>query len=80
MAIASINPATGETVKTFQALSEAEIEKKLQRAVAAADINRRRSFADRASRMRRRATRYGKGPIKAPQLLDSLSGSARMAA
>ena len=30
MAIATINPATGEVVKTFQALSEAEIEKKLQ--------------------------------------------------
>jgi succinate-semialdehyde dehydrogenase/glutarate-semialdehyde dehydrogenase len=34
MAIASINPASGETVKTFQALGEAEIEQKLQRAVA----------------------------------------------
>jgi succinate-semialdehyde dehydrogenase/glutarate-semialdehyde dehydrogenase len=55
MAIASINPATGETVKTFQPLREAEIEQKLQRAVAAADINRHRSFADRASRMRKAA-------------------------
>ena len=55
MAIASINPASGETVKTFQALGEAEIEQKLQRAVAAAVINRRRSFADRASRMRKAA-------------------------
>ena len=55
MAIASINPASGETIKTFQALGEAEIEQKLQHAVAAAVINRRRSFADRASRMRKAA-------------------------
>ena len=55
MTIASINPATGKTVKTIEALREAEIEQKLQRAVAAADINRHRSFADRASRMRKAA-------------------------
>jgi succinate-semialdehyde dehydrogenase/glutarate-semialdehyde dehydrogenase len=55
MAIASINPATGETVKTFQPLREPEIEQKLKRAVSAADINRHRSFADRASRMRKAA-------------------------
>ena len=29
MPIATINPATGEVIKTFPALSEAEIEKKL---------------------------------------------------
>ena len=32
MAIATINPATGETVKTFDSLSEAELEDKLDRA------------------------------------------------
>ena len=35
MAIATINPATGEVVKTFQPLSEAEIERKLQLSVSA---------------------------------------------
>ena len=33
MPIATINPATGEVVKTFQPLTEADIEKKLQLAV-----------------------------------------------
>ena len=35
MAIATINPATGETLQTFPALSSSEIEKKLQLAVTA---------------------------------------------
>ena len=34
MPIASVNPATGEVVKTFQPLSESEVEKKVQQAVA----------------------------------------------
>ena len=33
MPIATINPATGEVVKTFQPLTQADIEKKLQLAV-----------------------------------------------
>jgi succinate-semialdehyde dehydrogenase/glutarate-semialdehyde dehydrogenase len=51
MAIATINPATGEVVKTFQPLSEAEIEKKLQLAVSAFRKERKTSFAERARRM-----------------------------
>ena len=52
MTISTVNPATGETVRTFEALNEREIEAKLQRAVAAFAINRARAFADRATRMR----------------------------
>ena len=55
MAIATVNPATGEIVKTFQALSEAEIEAKLQRAVAAFGAGRKTSFAERARWMARAA-------------------------
>jgi succinate-semialdehyde dehydrogenase/glutarate-semialdehyde dehydrogenase len=51
MAIATINPATGEVVKTFQALSEAEIEKKLQLAVSVFQSEHATSFAVRAKRM-----------------------------
>src|ERR1700694_3086584 len=51
MAIATINPSTGEVVKTFQALSDAEIEKKLQLAVGAFKAERRTPFATRAKRM-----------------------------
>ena len=35
MALKSINPATGETLATFDTLSPAAVEDKLQRAVAA---------------------------------------------
>jgi succinate-semialdehyde dehydrogenase/glutarate-semialdehyde dehydrogenase len=55
MAIATINPTTGETLRTFEPLGEREIEEKLQRSVEAFRRNRRRSFAERASRMRKTA-------------------------
>src|ERR1700752_4070901 len=51
MAIATINPATGEVVKTLKPLSEAEIEKKLQLSVNAFKSERKTSFAERAKRM-----------------------------
>jgi len=51
MAIATINPATGEVIKTFQPLSEAEIEKKLQLAVKIFKQERKTAFAVRAQRM-----------------------------
>jgi succinate-semialdehyde dehydrogenase/glutarate-semialdehyde dehydrogenase len=55
MAIATINPTTGETLRTFEPLGEGEIEEKLQRSVEAFRRNRRRSFPERASRMRKTA-------------------------
>jgi len=51
MPIATINPATGEVIETFQALSAAEIESKLQLAVAAFRAERKTPFAERARRM-----------------------------
>ena len=48
MSIATINPATGETIETFAPLSPAEIEKKLQLAVTAFRVERKTSFAERA--------------------------------
>ena len=55
MAIATINPATGEVIKTFEPLTEAQIEAKLQRATDAFREHRKTSFADRAAKMRRAA-------------------------
>src|SRR5271166_5275158 len=55
MAIATINPATGETVKTFESLTGAQIEQKLQLAASAFRNHRRTSFAERASKMTRAA-------------------------
>ena len=55
MAIASINPANGQTLKTFEALSEAEIEGKLRLATEAFSKHRKVPFAERARMMKRAA-------------------------
>ncbi len=55
MPIATINPATGEVIKTFQPLSEAEIERKLQLSVTTFKQERRTPFQVRAQRMRKAA-------------------------
>ncbi len=51
MPIATINPATGETLQTFQPLSSAEIEQKLKLAVTTFHAERKTPFAERARRM-----------------------------
>jgi succinate-semialdehyde dehydrogenase / glutarate-semialdehyde dehydrogenase len=55
MAIASINPATGETLRTLDSLSGAQIDGKLQRAADTFRSYRRISFGDRAHMMVRAA-------------------------
>jgi succinate-semialdehyde dehydrogenase/glutarate-semialdehyde dehydrogenase len=47
MSIASINPATGETLKTFEALTETQIDEKLQRAAATFAEYKRTSMTER---------------------------------
>lgn len=60
MAIATVNPATGQVVKTFEALSDAELEVKLQKAADTFASYRHVSFAERAKLM-----------LKAAAILDS---------
>lgn len=55
MTIASINPATGETLKTFNALSAEQIEETLQLAADTFRTYSRTPFADRARKMMRAA-------------------------
>jgi succinate-semialdehyde dehydrogenase/glutarate-semialdehyde dehydrogenase len=55
MAIATTNPATGEVLKTFEPLTNGQIEQKLQLAASAFQTHRWTSFADRASKMMRAA-------------------------
>src|SRR6202790_265779 len=55
MAIATTNPTTGEVVKSFEPLTSAQIEQKLQLATSAFRSHRRTSFADRAAKMMRAA-------------------------
>jgi succinate-semialdehyde dehydrogenase/glutarate-semialdehyde dehydrogenase len=55
MTIASTNPATGETLKTFSADSDSVIEEKLRKAAAAAKTWRKAPFAERSQRLARAA-------------------------
>ena len=56
MAIATINPATGETVKTYDEMSEADVERCLAAAAAVHESYRLTSFAERAGWMRNAAS------------------------
>jgi len=53
MAIATVNPATGETLATFEPLTDYEIDRRLDRSAAAFRVNRGRSFDERARLMTR---------------------------
>jgi succinate-semialdehyde dehydrogenase/glutarate-semialdehyde dehydrogenase len=55
MAIASVNPATGETVRSFEALTESQIDEKIARARAAFRSWRTVSFSERKEAMLRAA-------------------------
>ena len=56
MAIATINPATGEVIKSFEPLSSAAIEGKLQKAIETFATYRNVPFAERAEWMLKAAT------------------------
>jgi succinate-semialdehyde dehydrogenase/glutarate-semialdehyde dehydrogenase len=60
MPIATINPATGETLRTFMPLTADELESRLQCAASAYHRHRRSSFADRRRMM-----------LEAARILDS---------
>jgi succinate-semialdehyde dehydrogenase/glutarate-semialdehyde dehydrogenase len=51
MAIATVNPATGQLVKSFEPLSDSQIEEKLQRAADTFSKYRKVPFAERARMM-----------------------------
>ncbi|HEX5871244.1 MAG TPA: aldehyde dehydrogenase family protein, partial [Longimicrobium sp.] len=53
MPIATINPATGETLQTFEALTAAQVDDRLQRAADAFARHRTTSLDERAEKMRR---------------------------
>src|SRR5580698_2263112 len=55
MSIATTNPATGEVLKHFDPISDAQLEEKLQLAVEAFHTFRKTTFASRAALMRKAA-------------------------
>jgi succinate-semialdehyde dehydrogenase/glutarate-semialdehyde dehydrogenase len=51
MAIATVNPATGQTIKTFEALTDTQVDQKIQKAAETFPAFRKLSFSDRARMM-----------------------------
>src|ERR1700682_2713830 len=55
MTIATVNPATGKTIRTFEPFTAARVSECLDRAATAYRTHRRTTFADRAQRMQKAA-------------------------
>ena len=80
MSIASINPATGEKVKEFAAFTDAEIEKRLQRAEKAFAHHRREPIAKRAQLMTAAASLLEQEKAKLARLMTMEMGKILRAA
>jgi succinate-semialdehyde dehydrogenase / glutarate-semialdehyde dehydrogenase len=80
MPIASINPATGETLKTFSALSPEQIDEKLRNAAETFRTYRRTSFADRSRMMQRAAEILESDKLEFAKLMTSEMGKPIKAA
>jgi succinate-semialdehyde dehydrogenase/glutarate-semialdehyde dehydrogenase len=80
MAIATINPTTGETLKTFEPLSDAELEDRLARADAAFRSYRLTSYEQRAGWMRAAADVLDAEADALSELMTTEMGKTRKAA
>jgi len=80
MAIASINPATGQLIKSFEPLTDAQIEGKLKRAAEAFSRYRRTSFAERARMMTKAGEILEKDKEKFARTMTSEMGKPYRAA
>ena len=74
MAIATINPATGETLKTFTPLTDAEIETKLVLAQSTFEQYRYTSFEERSQWLNRAADILEKDQLKFAQIMTTEMG------
>ncbi|MDJ1178314.1 NAD-dependent succinate-semialdehyde dehydrogenase [Roseofilum sp. BLCC_M91] len=74
MGIATVNPATGETCKTFSALTDAELEKKLALAQQAFLDYRQTSFAQRATWLKQTADIVEKDAQKFGKIITTEMG------
>ena len=74
MAIATINPATGETLKTFTPLSDAEIETKLALAQSTFEQYRYTTFEQRSQWLNRAADILEKDKLKFAQIMTTEMG------
>jgi succinate-semialdehyde dehydrogenase / glutarate-semialdehyde dehydrogenase len=74
MAIASVNPATGEQLKEFRAFDDKEIERRLQKAANAFPKHRALSFARRGDYLFAAATILGKEKDKLARTITTEMG------
>jgi succinate-semialdehyde dehydrogenase/glutarate-semialdehyde dehydrogenase len=80
VAISTVNPATGEEVTTFEALTEEEIDQKIQRAADTFREYRKTSFAERSRMMLRAAEILDEEAEEFGRLMTSEMGKTLAAA
>ncbi|MGB8649120.1 MAG: NADP-dependent succinic semialdehyde dehydrogenase [Mycobacteriales bacterium] len=80
MAIATVDPTTGHTLKTFEPLSDAALEDRLARAAAAYAGYRRTGFAERAGWARRAADLLDEDTQSLAELMTTEMGKTVKAA
>jgi succinate-semialdehyde dehydrogenase/glutarate-semialdehyde dehydrogenase len=80
MAIATVNPATGETLKTFEPLRDAEVDERLARAAAAFTTYRRTSYAERSGWARAAADLLDEQAQQVAELMTTEMGKTVKAA
>jgi succinate-semialdehyde dehydrogenase/glutarate-semialdehyde dehydrogenase len=80
MPIATVNPATGETLKRFSEFTDEDVERCLARAAATFRTYRRTSFAERAGWMHRAADLLDAEADQTAELLTTEMGKTRAAA
>src|SRR5215212_6787020 len=80
MTIATINPATGELLKSFEPLSREGVEEKLRLAADAFRAHRRASFAARARALLRVAELLERGKAGYARLITTEMGKTLRAA
>ncbi|MEJ2863584.1 aldehyde dehydrogenase family protein [Actinomycetospora flava] len=80
MAIATTNPATGEAVREFDTLTEAQLEEKLQRSWEAFGTYRDTTFEQRAGWLRRAADIFDEDNGRLAQLATLEMGKTLVAA
>ena len=80
MAIATVDPTTGQTLKTFEALTDAELEDRLARAATAFASYRRTSYLDRAGWARQAADLLDSDSEQLAELMTTEMGKTVKAA
>src|SRR5579871_5948213 len=72
--IASVNPYTGKTLKTFESLSASELERRVQLSADAFEVHRHSSFAERREKLLRAAEILERGARQYGEVMTAEMG------